>query len=79
MKVHELTNEFLHHSSEKFSKTQAELEAEAVAFVVSSMIGLDANTAFNDCIQVYRGDKKTLMSSIQRIKDVSVRFLGELG
>lgn len=79
VKVHELAHEFLHHSSEKYSKTQVETEAEAVAFVVSSAIGLDANTAFSDYIQMYQGDKETLMSSIQRIKDTSGRILAGLG
>ena len=75
VKVHELAHEFLHHSPGKFSKTQVETEAEAVAFVVSSAIGLDANTAFSDYIQLYEGDKETLMASIQRIKDTSGRIL----
>ena len=79
VKVHELAHEFLHHSPEKFSKTQVETEAEAVAFVVSSDIGLDANTAYSDYIQLYKGDKETLMRSIQRIKDTSGRILEGLG
>ena len=78
VKVHELAHEFLHHSGEKLSKTQKETEAEAVAYVVCQSIGLDTNTAFSDYIQLYKGDKETLMSSIQRIKDVSGRILAGL-
>ena len=76
--VHELAHEFLHHTGEKLSKTQKETEAEAVAYVVCQSIGLDTNTAFSDYIQLYRGEKETLISSIQRIKDVSGRILDGL-
>jgi len=75
VKVHELAHEFLHHSVEKLSKTQKETEAEAVAYVVCQSIGLDTNTAFSDYIQLYKGNKETLMASVQRIKEVSGRIL----
>jgi len=78
VKVHELAHEFLHHTGEKLSKTQKETEAEAVAYVVSQSIGLDTNTAFSDYIQLYKGEKETLISSIQRIKDISGRILAGL-
>ncbi|MCK5125554.1 MAG: DUF1738 domain-containing protein [candidate division Zixibacteria bacterium] len=80
VRVHEFAHEFLHQNKNgKLSKKQKETEAEAVAFVVSSAIGLDANTAFSDYIQMYQGDKETLMNSIQRIKEVSSRILEGLG
>jgi hypothetical protein len=41
-----------------------ETEAEAVAYAVSEAIGLDANTAAIDYIQLYKGDKDTLMESL---------------
>ena len=75
VKVHELAHEFLHHSDEKLTKTQKETEAEAVAYVVCQSIGLDTNTAFSDYIQLYRGDKETLISSVQRVKAVSGKIL----
>jgi len=78
VKVHELAHEFLHHTGEKLSKTQKETEAEAVAYVVCQSIGLDTNTAFSDYIQLYKGDKETLIKSIQRIKDISGRILSGL-
>jgi antirestriction protein ArdC len=78
VKVHELAHEFLHHTGEKLSKTQEETEAEAVAYVVCQSIGLDTNTAFSDYIQLYKGDKDTLINSIQRIKDISGRILAGL-
>jgi len=78
VKIHELAHEFLHHSGEKLSKTQKETEAEAVAYVVCQSIGLDTNTAFSDYIQLYKGEKETLINSIQRIKDVSGKILQAL-
>ncbi len=47
-------------------------------YVVCQSIGLNTNTAFSDYIQLYKGDKKMLISSIQRIKDVSSRILSRL-
>ena len=75
VKIHELAHEFLHHTGEKLSKTQKETEAEAVAYVVCQSIGLDTNTAFSDYIQLYKGERETLISSIQRIKDVSGKII----
>ncbi len=54
------------------------LPAEAVAYVVCQSISLDTNTAFSDYIQLYKGDRETLISSIQRIKDVSKGIISEL-
>lgn len=79
VKVHELAHEILHHSAERFSKVEVETEAEAVAFVVCSSIGLDANTAFSDYIQMHQGDSKTLMGSLQRIRETSGVILEGLG
>ena len=78
VKVHELAHEFLHHTGEKLSKTQKETEAEAVAYVVCQSIGLDTNTAFSDYIQLYKGEKETLINSILRIKDVSGKIIAGL-
>lgn len=68
--VHELAHEILHpkESRRELSKLVKETEAEAVAFVVSHAIGLDAATASADYIQVYRGDKDTLAASLERIQ-----------
>jgi hypothetical protein len=39
-----------------------------VAFVVCHAIGLDVNTASSDYIQLYDGDRNTLMLSLERIQ-----------
>jgi antirestriction protein ArdC len=74
--VHELAHEMLHQDpvSRPKDKTVREAEAEAVAYVVCQGIGLDANTASSDYIQLYDGDKKTLIASLERIQ----RTAGEI-
>ena len=56
-------------------KSVREAEAEAVAYVVCQGIGLDANTASSDYIQLYDGDKKTLMASLERIQRTAAKIL----
>jgi antirestriction protein ArdC len=74
--VHELAHEMLHQdpADRPKDKTVREAEAEAVAYVVCQGIGLDTNTASSDYIQLYDGDKKTLMASLERIQ----RTAGEI-
>ena len=74
--VHELAHEMMHQDPTKRpkEKTVREAEAEAVAYVVCLGIGLDANTASSDYIQLYNGNKKTLMDSLERIQ----RTAGEI-
>ena len=70
--AHELAHEMLHQSGESSrSKTVRETEAEAVAFVVCQAIGLDANSSASDYIQLYDGDKKTLIESLERIQQTA--------
>ena len=76
--VHELAHEMLHQdpANRPKEKTVREAEAEAVAYVVCQGIGLDANTASSDYIQLYDGDKKTLMASLERIQRAAAEILG---
>jgi len=75
--VHETAHEILHQDPASRSKerTVREAEAEAVAFVVCQGIGLDVNTASSDYIQLYDGDKKTLMQSLERIQRTAAEIL----
>ena len=70
--VHELAHVRLHFGDDKerrqSSKTVRETEAEAVAFVVSQAIGLEVVGASSDYIQLYSGDKDTLVRSLERIR-----------
>jgi antirestriction protein ArdC len=68
--VHETAHQMLHldPANRPEDKTVREAEAEAVAFVVCHGIGLDTNSASSDYIQLYNGDKETLMESLGRIQ-----------
>jgi len=76
--AHEAAHEMLHKSRENMPKDKKvrETEAEAVAFVVCQGIGLDTNSASCDYIQLYDGDKETLMESLERIQRTAVEILG---
>jgi antirestriction protein ArdC len=73
---HELAHELLHRDNvEEVSKKVIEAEAEATAFVVCSGIGLDPGSSSSDYIQLYNGDKDTVISSLARIKVTASRIL----
>lgn len=55
-----------------------EVEAEAVAFIVSEAIGLDTNTACADYIQLYQGNEETLTDSVESIQQASSLILASL-
>ena len=64
--VHELAHEMLHKAERRTAttKTVRETEAEAVAFVVSQTIGLDAGRASADYIHLYHGNAALLTESL---------------
>jgi len=67
--THELAHEMLHHTGDRpASKTVRETEAEAVAHIVCSAIGLEVGAAASDYIRLYDGDKDTLLASLGRIQ-----------
>ncbi|MHC4207603.1 MAG: ArdC family protein [Planctomycetota bacterium] len=76
--AHEATHEILHRNKETTPKDKKvrETEAEAVAFVVCHGIGLDTNSASSDYIQLYNGDKETLIESLERIQSTAAEILG---
>ena len=77
---HELSHEILHHSDETRPQERKvrETEAEAVAYVVCHGIGLEVNTSSSDYINLYDGDKKTLMESLERIQRTASEILGAI-
>lgn len=75
--AHKVAHEMLHtnkHNRPKDKKVR-ETEAEAVAFVVCHVIGLDVNSASSDYLQLYNGDKETLMKSLEQIQKASSEIL----
>ena len=70
---HEIAHEMLHRGDRRTatSKTVRETEAEAVAFVVCQSIGLETGTAASDYIQLYSGDRATLIASLEFIQQTA--------
>lgn len=72
--IHELAHELLHRQERK-TKVVRELEAEAVAFVVGSNLGLQMNTSSADYIRLYNGDADLLAESLEAITKASTAIL----
>jgi len=77
--VHEAAHEFLHKAERRAAtkKSLRELEAEAVAFVVSKAIGLNP-TSSADYIQLYQGDPELLLESLEIIQRAASRILSAI-
>ena len=75
--VHELAHEILHHGENRqgTTKQSRELQAEAVAFVVAESVGLSTGTASSDYIQLYQGDKKLLLESLDAVRKAASLIL----
>jgi hypothetical protein len=78
--VHEFAHELLHKGERRgeTTKTVRETEAEAVAFVVSQVAGLDTKTRSSDYIQLYRGSKETLAESLEHVQRTAATILTAL-
>jgi hypothetical protein len=78
--VHEASHELLHKRSRRTAttKTIRETEAEAIAFVVSQTIGLDAGNAAADYIHLYNGDAALLAESLEVIQRTSALILSAI-
>jgi hypothetical protein len=60
------------------TKTVREIEAEAIAFVVSQTIGLDAGRASADYIHLYHGNAALLAESLEVIQKTSALILSAI-
>jgi hypothetical protein len=78
--VHELAHEMLHKAERRIAttKTVRETEAEAIAFVVSQTIGLDAGRASADYIHLYHGNAALLTESLEVIQRTSALILSAI-
>jgi antirestriction protein ArdC len=67
---HELAHELMHRTELRSATSQCvrETEAEAVAYVVSQAIGLEAISAAKDYIQLYNGHSVLLVESLEIIQ-----------
>ena len=75
--VHELAHCCLHQTARRAETTKRirETEAEAVAYVVCNAIGLDTGTTSQDYVNLYGGDAKLLLESLEFIQQTSSRIL----
>ena len=78
--VHELAHEMLHKAERRTAttKTVRETEAEAIAFVVSQTIGLDAGRASADYIHLYHGNATLLAESLEVVQKTSAVILSAI-
>lgn len=79
--AHEIAHELLHRGQDRaeFSQNVKELEAEAVAYVVSKSVGLENSLQQSaDYIHLYSGDKEQLTKSLDRICRVASALLADL-
>jgi len=77
--VHEYAHELLHRAEDRpASRDTRELEAEAVAFVVGSAVGLDTADYSRDYIHLYRGDREALSHSLVRIQRAASAILSDI-
>jgi antirestriction protein ArdC len=78
--VHELAHEMLHKAERRTAttKTVRETEAEAVAFVVGTTIGLNNGRASADYIHLYNGNAALLAESLEVIQRTAAMILSAL-
>jgi hypothetical protein len=78
--VHELAHEMLHKAERRTATTKIirETEAEAIAFVVSTTIGLDAGHTSADYISLYHGNAALLAESLEVIQQASALLLSAI-
>jgi hypothetical protein len=60
------------------SKTVRETEAEAVAFIVTTAVGIRPSVDATDYIQLYNGNADTLLQSLHRIQATAKTILSAL-
>jgi hypothetical protein len=78
--VHEVGHSLLGHVARRTTTTKAvrETEAEAIAFVVGTTIGLNTGSAASTYIQLYAGNAALLTESLEVIQKTSALILSAL-
>jgi antirestriction protein ArdC len=79
--AHEVSHELMHRDARRSSTSKRirETEAEAVAFVVCSAIGLEAGSSAADYIGLYGGDAKLLSESLEYVQRTATQILNSIG
>jgi antirestriction protein ArdC len=75
--AHELGHADMHFGARRaeMNKRIRETEAESVAYVVCTAIGLDPGTGSRDYIGLYGGDSKLLLASLEYVQAAAWRIL----
>jgi hypothetical protein len=78
---HEVAHELMHRGERRSSTSKRirETEAEAVAFVVCSAIGLETGSAAQDYIGLYGGEAKLLRERLEYIQRTATQILNAIG
>jgi hypothetical protein len=79
--VHEVAHELLHQQTgrkRQVSRTVRETEAEAVAYVVCQVMGLETTTRSADYIHMYQGDSDTLSESLDAVQKTAALLIERL-
>jgi hypothetical protein len=78
--VHELAHEMLHKAERRtaITKVVRETEAEAIAYVISKAVGLEAGTTSADYIHLYHGNASLMAESLEAIQQTSAVILAAL-
>ena len=78
--LHELCHQLLHirNPVNELSRNVREVEAEAVAFVVGTGIGLEMGSSSSDYISLYNGRKQDLLNSLQRVQMTASEILAAI-
>lgn len=77
--VHELAHAILHFVTPRPAETLRETEAEGVAYVVASALGIPTTHASVDYIRAWRGTPDSLRDSLERIRATANRVLDVVG
>lgn len=76
--AHELSHELLHTSGRRdktLTRTVAETEAEAVAYVVCQACQVDSRELSSEYIHLHNGDAKLLQASFERVRSTACHIL----
>jgi len=78
--VHELGHAELHFGARRADTTKRirETEAEAVAYVVCTAIGLETGSACADYVGLYGGDANVLLESLEHVQRTASRILNAI-
>ncbi len=78
--AHEVAHEMMHRDERRSGTTKRvrETEAEAVAFVACSAIGLETGSAAQDYIGLYGGDAKLLSESLEYVQRTATQILNAI-